>query len=164
MDDFKVIVYIIIGIIYFIVTINKNRKAKAEEGKVTTKTVKPPVANTFEEITRELKRKQTEAQARQRQPKPQPKTVAKASTEYKGKDILVHERKSADGSGSYYDRELTNEEKQLDADNKLKDEAIYKVESIVEMEAREQQESTKEPYVFNARQAFIGSIIFERKF
>ncbi len=170
--DFKVIIYIIIGVLYFLYTIGK----RAEEKKKNTATddippvnrpVSPPVTNPMDDILREIKRKQAEAEAQRKltQTRSQPKPQTKPTPVYKQtkpqKEILVREVKPAtmvEGATDYepiYQRELTSEEK---LHNELqKTRKVYAAEEYT----RTEEETA---YEFDARQAFIGSVIFERKY
>lgn len=166
--EFKVIIYIVIGIIYFIYTALK----KKEEDTPATgkqKPVTPPAYNPLEEVMKEIQRKQAAEQAKktiQQKPKPAPKPQPVRSST---KDVLLHEKKVAtfqEGMGSIesvYERELTDEEKIERGNLKVANEGIYKLESIEEIEAREKKEQAYE-YSFDARSAIISSIILERKF
>lgn len=177
--EFKVILYIIGGIGYFVYTIVKARKQQAEDAAksqskpVANKPVQPPTANPFEEITRELKRKQAEADARRaatQQAQTRPKPVTKTKPAVKPTEVLVREKKSTvfeEGVSNYestYEREQTAEDKIVRGNLKIENEGVYKIESITEQEAREAAEKANPSYNFNAREAIIGSIIMERKF
>lgn len=166
--EFKVIIYIVIGIIYFIYTALK----KKEEDTPATgkqKPVTPPAYNPLEEVMKEIQRKQAAEQAKktiQQKPKPTPKPQQVRTT---GKDVLLHEKKVAafqEGTGSLesvYERELTDEEKIERGNLKIENEGVYKIESMEELEARESRQQSY-AYNFDARNAIISSIILERKF
>lgn len=195
--EFKVVVYIVGAVIYFIYNARKKALEKQQsEPQREDKTVNAP--NPLEDIMREMKRKQMEYEATQKQQEtpvktitpyqPKPNTASKTVTPYsqqskpkpkqqqpfakqkvKGKDILLHERKSTyfeEGVTNYnsiYERELTEEEKIIRGDLKIEDEeGIYRIESIEEIEARSEIEESA--YPLNLRDAVIGSLILERKF
>lgn len=173
--EFKVIIYIIAGVLYFIYTMNK----KAQESKQSqlpkddsyapTKPVSPPASNPLEDIMREIKRKQAETEAQNKAATPQPKPLTTYQQKKPQKDILVREVKRAamvEGSSAYepvYERALTEEERIHGKDIRLKNEGIYKVQTIEELQT-ESDSNNQYAYDLDARQAFIGSIIFERKY
>lgn len=182
--EFKVIVYIIIGVLYFLYSLGKKaqEKEKAAPKKPST-TSSPNAPNPLDEILQEIKRKQAELERQQNLPKkptatpqrtkPQPTQKPKpkpASTLKTGKDVLLHEtRTSAYEEGvtnafSSYDRELTAEEKIERGNLRVENEGAYKTESIAEMEAREKQEIEDSKFTFDPRNAVISSIVLERKF
>lgn len=166
----KVIIYIVIGILYFLYSMSK----KAEEKKAVgtppkQKPVTPP--NPLGDIFQEIKRMQAAEEAKR---KPVEKPVVKAMPTAplvidKGSEVFLHERKIKtdllDGTWeeTVYERDITPEEKSDAGKLKLANEGIYKIETIEEAEAREMQEYQLS-YKFNARDALIGSIILERKF
>lgn len=176
--EFKVVVYIVGAVIYFIYNARKKALEKQQSApEQEEKTVNAP--NSLEDIMRELKRKQMEYEASQQKketatsylPKPKVKTQSKpvAKQKAKSKDILIHERQPAlfeEGQTSFeavYERELTEEEKIVRGNLKLEDEeGIYRIESIEEAEARAEKEERN--YSFHLREAVIGSLILERKF
>jgi hypothetical protein len=169
--EFKVIVYIIIGIIYFIYSVSKK---KAEEnqpssGPAKQKPVTPPAFNPLEEVMKEIQRKQAAEQAKktiQQKPKTSPTPKVSKTT---GRNVLVSEKKVTtfqEGIGSIesiYERELTDEEKIERGNLKIQNEGAYKIETLEEAVAKEQSQRTYE-YEFDARNAVISSIILERKF
>ena len=155
--EFKVIIYILVAIFYFVYTaIKKGQEQKNVQGKPVNKPVSPPAAKGFEEILRELQRKQ-EAAARQ-------STVSKptvSATSYqpkKQKEVLIHQKQPGVFAEGNYERELTSEEKVERGKLTIANEGIYKIKSA------EEQELETTTYQLDARQAIIGSIIFERKF
>jgi hypothetical protein len=175
----KLVIYIIAGIIYFVYTMVK----KANEQKNSTpppprttspdtstqsRPIKPPASNPLEEVMAEIRRKQALAEAQKKivtaqQTKPQP-TFQKSAP----KDIFIHEKKKATfGEGAndapVYERELLPSEKTVRGDIKLKNEGVYRVETMEEARALADNPETT-VYDFDAKQAFIGSLIFERKF
>lgn len=169
--EFKVIVYIVIGIIYFIYSVSKK---KAEEnqtpvGPAKQKPVTPPAFNPLEEVMKEIQRKQAAEQARKTiQQKPKPAAQTKP-LKTKGRDVLVSEKKVTafeEGIGSMesvYERELTDEEKIERGNLKIQNEGAYKIDTLEEAAAKEQNQRSYE-YEFDARNAVISSIILERKF
>lgn len=155
--DFKVILYIIFGIGYFIYT--SYAKAKEEEAKKMPKTPQAPKQpSTFDEV---MKRLQQELQEKKQTaaPKPatpQPKKQELVQSKSKGllQETLVYNYEEGFAEEAKYERPLTSEEilynERMKAINAKQEEII--------------QEEATEPYSFNAREAMIGSIIFERKF
>lgn len=179
--EFKVIVYIIMGIVYFIYSMKKKSNETNAVGKQKPTQVNPPVGNPLEEILAEMKKHQQTVQQLPKQPElKQPQAYkAKPVTKMRSqpqpmqhkkvqRDIIVHEKKVGafeEGKSNYeslFERDLTDEEKIERGNLKTANEGIYKTESIDEMEKREAQEDFA--YTFNAREAFIGSLVFERKF
>lgn len=167
--EFKVVVYIIIGIIYFLYSVGKKveekKTASAPEGK---KPVSPPAANPLEEIMKELKRKQAEEKRKQELYNPKPQPFAQPKPQKNAADLIVHEKKAAkveegfSNVESVYEREVTAEEKIERGNIRLANEGIYKVESIEEMEAKEAEQAAS--FDFDMRNAIVGSIVLERKF
>lgn len=172
--EFKVVIYIILGILYFIYSVSQKRKEQQQappQQPQKEKPVTPPAHDSLKEIMREIQRRQAEEQVRKtikQKPKPayadSPKPV-----KTKGRDVLVHEKKITtfqEGMGSLesvYERELTEEEKIERGTLQLQNEGVYKIESYEEAEAKEAQQMAY-TYRFDARDAIIGSIILERKF
>ncbi len=175
----KLIIYIIIGVLYFLYSLGKKAEQKKQEAQAknkpastTTTTTTAEAPSTLEDIIREIKRKQAEIEqkkaeatkpkpAYQKQPvqKPQPKPQ---------RDILVHEKKKpaqVEGFSSYesvFERELTDEEKIERGNIKLANEGIYRIETLDEVTAREEAEAKANQ--INIRDAVIGSLILERKY
>jgi hypothetical protein len=154
--EFKVILYVIGGIGYFIYTVVK----KAQEDKANKKTVTPqaetqppakpvtpPAANPLDDIMREIKRKQAELEAK----KPVPKPQAKPLTTQKQKGVFQE---------GNYERDLTPEERIERGKLKIENEGIYKIKTLEEAD----NEEAAEAFQFDARNAIIGSIILERKY
>lgn len=169
--EFKIIVYIIIGIIYFIYSITKKKQETKPTPQGKAKPVSPPVNNTLEDILNEIKRKQAEHEKAQQQ-KTQPKPQVSTQPVYRSKpakDILVHEKKkkvTEEGTNyeSVFEREVTDEEKIERGNIKLANEGIYRIETVEEIEARETADKELVAIQLDPRNAIIGSIIFERKF
>lgn len=173
----KLIIYIIIGVLYFLYSLGKKseeKKKQAQAGKKPATAAQPQTAapSGIEEIIREIKRKQAEAElkkAEQAKPKPayqqQPVTKPKPKPQ---RDVLVHEKKKPaqiEGFSSYesvFERELTDEEKIERGNIKLANEGIYRIETMEEAEARSIAE--EKAMQINMRDAIIGSLILERKF
>jgi hypothetical protein len=167
----KVIIYIVVGILYFFFSIYKKAQEKKElpvpqDTAKPPKPVSPPVAKPLEDIMREVKRKQAEIEAKKKLPAPKPFVSQQKKAE---KEILVRQVKPATmGEGTsenqpVYERELTSEEKIPRGNIHLKNEGTYRVQT---MEEAQTESDYHRDYVFelDARQAFIGSVIFERKF
>ena len=173
--EFKVIIYIVIGVLYFLYSMGKKVEEKKKASSSTdnappvSKPVSPPVANPLEDIMRELKRKQSETEAQKKVATSQPKPLTTYQQKKPQKEILVRETKKAtfaEGSTDYepvYERELTVEEKIERGNIRLKNEGIYKIQTIEEAQT---ESDTNRDFTFDldARQAFIGSVIFERKY
>jgi hypothetical protein len=176
--EIKVVIYIIGGILYFLYSVGKKAQEKEKQKSaanppVTTtepetvakpKPIRPPAYNPLEDVMREVKRKQEAIEAQKKLATPQP-TFQKSSPP---KDILIHEKKKATfGEGAndspVYERDLVASEKTVRGDIKLKNEGVYRVETMEEARALADTVETSE-YEFDAKQAFIGSIIFERKY
>ena len=148
----KVIIYIIIGIGYFIYTSIK----KANEKK-PAKTARPTAApkkarTTFDEVMEQVKRELQTTQPQPAKPR-QPKPVAKPKRE-----ILLRENVPAafeEGSATepLYERQLTAEE--ILHNERMRAATSVSLESSVDEGSG---------YQLKVREAFIGSIIFERKF
>lgn len=165
--ELKVILYILFAVIYFVYSISK-KAAEKKNNPVPQKqkTVTPPAAKTLEDILEEIKRTQAKTEpVKIPKPKPASKPVAQ---QYKGKDILVHEKKKTvfeEGKTNYesvFERDLTDEDKIERGNIKLENKGIYRIETIEEAEARALEEQTS--FRLDVRQAIIGSIVFERKF
>ena len=171
----KVIFYVLAGIGYVIYSVYKAATKKGEDAPAPNapKQVQPKAANPFEEISRELKRKQAEADAKRWQMEQQAKAkkqAPKVKTSTKPADLLVHEKKSTlfqEGVSNYestYERPLLEEDKIERGKLKVENEGVYRIESIEEEEARKAASQTGTDYTFDARNAIISSIILERKF
>lgn len=162
--EFKVIVYIIIGIIYFIYSIkNKAKQTKENSPTESDKPVSPPVSS-WEDILKELQKKQEEATTKQ-----QPQSRMPTAREFKGAGAKMYpetkptKAKASDKKPAY--KGVLTEESNIERGTLvLENEGVYKVESIQEMEAREKAEMEANAYRFDAREALIGSIVMERKF
>lgn len=173
--EFKVIIYILIGIGYFIYSVMKKSGDEKQQmpkvGPQQQPNVNPPAHNPLEEIMREIKKRQAEEEARktiQHKPKPQPVTKPKP-VRVKGKDVLVHETQATtfqegiSSSESSYTRMLTDEDKIERGTLKLENEGVYRIETLEEVEAAAEKERNY-TYEFNGRDALISSIILERKY
>lgn len=156
--EFKVIIYILGAVIYFLYTAYKNsQQQKTNTGTPHAKPVSPPVAKGFEEILRELQQKQQQATP-QPVPVSKPTKSASAYQPKKQKEILVHQKQAGVFAEGNYERNLTDEEKIERGKLKIENEGIYKIQS-----ADEQQAETS-AFNLDVRQAIIGSFILERKF
>lgn len=172
--------YAIAGVLYFLYTIGKKAqekekeeaaKRKAAQGDSAPKqvTVSPPVAKPFDEVMREQKRQQAAKEARQKalEQKPKPLTTFQQKKE-QPKDIFIKEKKKATfGQGvldaPVYEDEVVENENNKRGDIRLVNEGIYKVQTMEEARA-EADVTAGADYEFDAKQAFIGSVIFERKY
>lgn len=166
--EFKVIVYIIVGIIYFIVSMKKKADEQKAKAPKTQPEIKPSTRNPIEQILEEIKKQQAAEAAKKLQSKPVAKTTTSKSTplvKKVGKSTVGTIAAFEEGRSNFesaYQRPLTDEEKVERGTLKVANEGIYKIETIEEAEARAEQEATA--YQLNAREAVIGSIILERKF
>lgn len=162
----KVIVYIVVGILYFLYSVGKKAQEKKEPAAPddntppVSKPVSPPVSNPLEEIMREVKRKQAEADAKKKLATPQPKPLTSFQQKKQPqKEILIHEKKKGIFEAGNYERDLTDEEITERGKLKIENEGIYKIKTVEEMEAEEEN-----AFDFDARNAIIGSLILEKKF
>jgi hypothetical protein len=175
----KLIIYAIGGILYFLYTAwKKQQEPQKPVPKSVPQTeapveneprpIRPPAHIPFKEAIAEEKRKQAAAEAR----KKLSTTTQTAQTVFQKpaqpKDIFIHEKKKATfGQGAddapVYERDVPASEKIVRGDIKLKNEGIYRVETMEEARALADNTDVS-VYEFDAKQAFIGSVIFERKF
>ncbi len=155
----KLIIYLIIGVVYFLYSIGKKVEENKKKNTISTpdepKPVSPPVANPLEEIMREVKRKQAEAEAKKKASMPSPRPLTSSIPK---KELLIHEKQKGVFAEGNYERFLTDEEKVERGKLKIENEGIYKIKSI------EEGENEQPVFELDARNAMIGSIIFERKF
>lgn len=151
--EFKVIVYIIIAVFYFVYSAAK--KAQEQKPKSSAKPIQPPVENPLEEIMRQIQQRKTEAVAKTTVTQPKPSQTYQPK---KAKEVLIHQKQKDVFAEGNYVRELTEEEKTERGKLKIANEGIYKIKSADEM----QEES--QAYELDVRQAIIGSVILERKF
>jgi hypothetical protein len=173
--EFKVIVYIIIGVLYFLYTISKKAEEKRkispvdqeEEPPPVAKPVSPPVENPMEEILREIQRKRAGIEKDKKIQITKSKPVQVKQQKKSPREILIHEVKQKgqiEGSSKFepvYDRYLTDEEKIYSSKIQLEEESLYKIQGIDEEKTEDTAESG---YNFDARQGFIGRVILERKY
>lgn len=182
--EFKVIVYIVIGVLYFLYSLGKKAQEKEKAApKKPAAPASPNAPNPLDEILQEIKRKQAELERQQnlpkkplvapQKPKPQPLQKPKpkpAQAVKTGKDVLLHEtpvsiyEEGVTNAFSSYERVLTAEDLIERGNLRVENEGAYKTESIAEMEAREKQEMEDSKFVFDPRNAIISSIVLERKF
>ncbi len=169
----KIIIYTISGVLYFLYTAWKKSQQQKPAPKQhpptqapqnnTPTPIKPTFSSTLDEIQQEIKQKQAAAANAN---KPLNKPMMQKTTQ--GKDLFVHQKKKATfGQGAedapVYVHDVPAAEKVVRGDIQLKNEGIYRVETMEE--ARELADKTEESsYELDAKQAFIGSVIFERKF
>lgn len=174
--EFKVIVYVVLGILYFLYTIGKKvQEGKKQSGNApqTTDTesgqqskpeyqpVSPPVANPLDEIMREIKRKQAEADAQKAKAVlQQAKAAANPKTKQQPKEMLVHQKQKGVFAEGNYERDLTDEEKIERGKLKIENEGIYKIKSVEETGVEESESA----FNLDIRNAIIGQVILERKF
>ena len=173
--EIKFIIYIVGGILYFFYKktqdAKKNVPPPVNEPAQTTqqpRPIKPPAYNPLEEAGRELQRRQAAAEARKKAAMPERKPLLTAQKADTPKDIFIREKKQATfGQGAddapVYEDELPVSAKMERRNIRLENEGIYKVETMEEARALADQVAVSD-YDFDAKQAFIGSIIFERKY
>lgn len=172
--EVKFVIYIIGGILYFFYKKSQESKKKAdplpqpqEKASEEPKRTKPAY-NPLDEVRQELQRKAAAVEAKRNLSTPVPKPVQSVQRVSIPKEILIHEKKKATfGEGAndapVYERELLESEKTVRGDVRLKNEGIYRVETMEEARALADDTTTAD-YEFDAKQAFIGSLIFEKKF
>ncbi len=164
--EFKTIIYIVIGIIYFIYSVTKKAQENKQQTPVnsnptpTTKPVSPPAANPIDDIMREIKRRQAEAEAQKKVNTPQPKPLNAPKQKTQPKEILIHQKQKGVFAEGNYERGLTDEERIERGKLKIENEGIYKIKSVEEMDVEE----TETAFQLNMRDAIVGSVILERKF
>lgn len=154
----KLIIYLIIGVVYFLYSVGKKveeNKKKSTSTSDEPKPVSPPVSNPLEEIMREIKRKQEQAEVKKKASMPAPRPLTSITPK---KEILIHEKQKGVFAEGNYERNLTDEEKVERGKLKIENEGIYKIKPADE--AEEEQAA----FELDARNAMIGSIVFERKF
>lgn len=187
------VIFIIIAIVYYLYSKGKKAQEQEQQQRRNTTSTnpygqsqQPKNEKTIDEILRDLQQQIETANQPQVQYQPQPKqdtitytnekqesvtftpVAKKDSTQYTSAstDILLHERKLRDmayeeGKGNYeptYERDLTDEEKIERGNLKLQNEGAYKIETEEEIAAH------TETYIFDARQALIGSVVLERPY
>ncbi|MFN8321146.1 MAG: hypothetical protein U0T74_00685 [Chitinophagales bacterium] len=159
--EFKVIVYIIIGVIYFIHSLSKKKEEKKNAapapGEYTPKPVSPPSPLT--DFKREIKKIQEEMEAKKREILEQPKPL-QVSPPKPQKEMLIHQKKKGLFEEGNYERDLTDEEKIERGKLKIENEGIYKIKSAEEIEEEELNTSVD----LDIKKAVIGSVILERRF
>lgn len=144
--EFKVILYIVGGVAYFIYTAVKAAKERQADkaGNDKPKPVQAPTTNPFEEITRELKRKQNEQEAQQRrdvqQPKHIPASVREISNEARRIQNDIESKKRRDQQQA----ELVTKSKPFDGKGKGKDILIHEKKGKQFQEGISNYESTYE--------------------
>ena len=168
--EFKAIAYIIMGIVYFIYSMNKkaqeNKQSKQQAPTAdntntpSAKPVSPPAGNPLEDIMREIKRKQVATEAAKKAAMPQPKPLTTFQQNKEPKEILVHQKQKGVFAEGNYERGLTDEEKIERGKLKIENEGIYKIKTADEMNVEE----SDAVFQINMRDAIIGSVILERKF
>ena len=168
--EFKAIAYIIMGIVYFIYSMNKKAQENKESKKQAPATdnnetpapkpVTPPLGNPLEDIMREIKRKQAEVEAAKKAATTQPKSLTTFQQKKEPKELLVHQKQKGVFAEGNYERGLTDEEKVERGKLKIENEGIYKIKSAEEMDVEESDAA----FQLNMRDAVLGSIILERKF
>jgi len=159
--EFKVIVYIVLGVGYFLYSAYKKVNEEKEQAP-KPKRINAPTTSTQPKpkswLDETIEKMQQEAdKAKQQTASPQ-KIKTQKQRPLAKRDLIVHEvkRDSAFEEGTsgeaVYERPLTSEEI-------LHNERMRAAQSV-EIEVIEEETSIH----INPREAFIGSVIFERKF
>ncbi len=160
--DFKVIVYIVLGVGYFIysaykkVNEGKEQPAKPKRTNVPTTPNLPKPKSWLDET---IERMQQEAEKAKQQTTSPQKIKTQKQRPLAKRDLIVHEVKRdslfEEGTSSgeaVYERPLTSEE--------ILHNERMRASKTVEIEVIEEASAIS----INPREAFIGSVIFERKF
>ncbi|MBL0310667.1 MAG: hypothetical protein IPP77_13640 [Bacteroidetes bacterium] len=151
----KTIFYIVAGVGYFIYSMwkaSQERKQQKEQPSQPQKPVTPPTS--FGDILRELqKHQQPQAPAK---PVQAPKPIAVAEKRKPRPDTLLDEMRRAS------DTEVNVTARAAELENKRSESSLYHIQSEEELAqaAIEHQRS----FDLDVRQAFIGSLVFERKY
>ncbi len=152
----KAIIYIIMGVVYLLYSLYqkgiKEQEKKAPENP-TRKSVSPPTKSIFEQALEEIKQ---QAAARELAT-----NSSKSLVTEKKKELLVQQKVNPqfeEGKTAFnlYEREMTAEE------NRATEAERKRV--IVASKAFDIPEEEETGISFDARQALISSVIFERKF
>lgn len=142
--EFKVILYIVGGVAYFIYTAVKAAKDKQAQNADKPKPVQAPAANPFEEITRELKNRRIEQEAQKRrdtqQPKHIPAPVGEVSNQTRRAQNDIESKKRRDLQQS----ELVTRKQPFDGKVKAKDVLVHEKKSAIFQEGVSNYESTYE--------------------
>lgn len=153
--EFKTIVYILLGIIYFLYSISNNKKEQKQNTPKadSPKPVEPP--SLLKDILAEIQRKQREEEARQQfqlpipPPEPAKKTLISSASKTKSKPEVMFEEGVSTTVAQITEprakRGNTNSE-------------IYSIKSSDEIEAEQAA------FELDIRKAVIGSVILETKF
>jgi len=159
--EFKVVIYIIAGIIYFLYQTGKKAQEKKQNSTPaeTPNEAKPVTAPTpFKDIMAEIQRKQREEEARRKAAIPKPQPVTTYQQKKTEKELLIKEKQKGLFQEGNYERDLTAEEKIERGKLKIANEGIYKIKPADEME---EEQAT---FQLDIRNAVIGSVILERKY
>jgi hypothetical protein len=178
--EFKVVIYIIGAILYFFYTVGKKAEEKKKNAQATNtgpepvsapaakplrepvnKPISPPTRSPMETVVREMKRQQAE-QAVQKKEAAQT-LLTKETERKKAKELFIHEKKRATFGAGPDDSPVfepsKDEQNILERDNRISQQNAYHIPSV-ETAAVENETA----FEFDARQGFISSIIFERKY
>jgi hypothetical protein len=158
--EVKLIIYLIGGIIYFFYKVGKNIEKKnakpappvVPNEPATQKTITPP------DYSRDINRRKQQAELPGK-PAEKPVTTAKPLPVEKKrpKEIFLHETKTASFGGGVADAPVYERTEDL--------KRIIPAEGGSSINYNEPVTGETEPvYELDARQAFIGSVIFERKY
>lgn len=154
----QTLIYIIAGIGYFIYSIwkaNQERNKQQAKSPQQQKPLTPP--STFGDILREIKKQQELAEAKKQPTVSAP--VVKEHTHIKPKrESIQEEMNRAALAEERAVQGATAEVQRIEESRKERE--LYHIKTEEEQAAAD--EFTK--YQFDARQAFIGSVIFERKY
>lgn len=152
--EFKTIIYLIAAIAYAVYSFrNKSKEVTGKTNLPGKRAGTPQTANTGKTVDEILREMQAEINKQNRQTKPaasKPSKSQKLLVEAKANSNKFEEGRTK--YGNVYERELTFEEK-------LHSTSSTETTSIDLMGTEETH-----TYEFNPREAFIGSLIFERKF
>lgn len=159
--EVKVLIYIILGIGYFFYAIYKKAQEKKQEAQrksigtnPSPTPVAPPAYKSLSEIMKEVKQKQAAYEAEQRAKTILPQKTTKPIPQSKRQqESLLKEMKAAGEIEGQENSESASVKRQAIADEKKAMQSVY-----------ENTEDTSTGYELDARQALIGSIIFERKY
>lgn len=155
------IIYLIGGIIYGIYTISKKINEGQNKAVPQAKPIKPPAANPLEEVLKQLQQKQQEVKPKVQPAVTKPEPIAKKQPE----EFLIRETKKASfGSGAddyptYEQTPVVQKEVREQGLRSMEGRTAFK--TIDDIGTAEEDTS---PLEFDVRQAFIGSVIFERKY
>lgn len=152
--EFKTIVYIILGIVYFLYSINKSRneQSKSAPKANSPKPIEPPTS--LKDILVEIQRRQQEEEAKHKVPVPAPppppiqKTLVSTGNKFNKEKAEIFEE-----GVSTTTPKKENREKQTSTSSE-----IYSIKQA------DETETDQNAFELNLRKAVIGSVILETKF